>query len=87
MYVTQHAAERFQKRFAPALPLGHCMRELKTLAETATRRRERGKNGEMYLDVTDGSRMVLVLKRDVCVTVLFGDGGDEEESDPLEPGA
>lgn len=82
MFFTQHAVERFRQRFAPALAHGHCLRELKLLAASAHRLKERTRTGELQLELSDGSGAILVVKGDVCVTVLYG-VEDEDESDPL----
>lgn len=81
--VSQHAVERFQKRFASDLGFWAARRALKDAVARATPLRQRTRRGDEMLEC-DGARFV--LKRDawarkpIVVTVLYR-GEDYEELD------
>ena len=91
MFFTQHAVERFRRRWAPGLSHAAALRELITLSQTARPLRERTFDGEEQWEASDGSGLVFVVRRDqgrkrhgfVCVTVL----PQREQPEDVEPEA
>lgn len=90
MYVTQHAVERFRRRFAGGLSHAHALRELVVITRTARRLDGNTADGAERWAAEDGSGMVLVVRSTppgkrpkgdgrTVVTVLFG----TEEDDPV----
>ncbi len=89
MYITQHAVERFRKRYAGGLSHGHALRELIVISREARRLNETAQDGRELWEASDGSGMVLVVAREsggrrrgdgmTCVTVLYG----REDVDPV----
>lgn len=89
MFVSQHAVERFRKRFAGGLSHGHALRELILLTKTARRLRENAEAGRERWEAADGSGMILIVERThgarrigdglTCVTVLRGDETDDPD--------